>query len=107
MNTRSADTRTCRHESLNNGVDYEWLYLSSNSFSIKDPAAGASDDWYKGVLNARFAYTVELRDTGYHGFVLPANQIIPRLLKSGLKIKDWCRLCTKTNKRLFWAWFFR
>ena len=49
-----------------------------------DPAAGASDDWYKGVLNARFVYTVELRDTGYHGFVLPPDQIKPRLLESGL-----------------------
>ena len=51
---------------------------------ISDPAAGASDDWYKGVLNARFVYTVELRDTGYHGFVLPPDQIKPRLLESGL-----------------------
>ena len=42
-----------------------------------DPAAGASDDWYKGVLKARFAYTIELRDTGRHGFVLPADQIKP------------------------------
>jgi len=41
------------------------------------PAAGASDDWYKGVLKARFAYTVELRDTGRHGFVLPEDQIQP------------------------------
>jgi len=41
------------------------------------PAAGASDDWYKGVLKARFAYTIELRDTGRHGFVLPADQIKP------------------------------
>ena len=86
MNTRSTDTRTGRHENLNSGVDYEWLHLSSNNFSIKDPAAGASDDWYKGVLKARFVYTVELRDTGFHGFVLPAYQIIPRLLKLGLKL---------------------
>ena len=44
---------------------------------LLDPAAGASDDWYKGVLGARFAYTVELRDTGLHGFILPADQIQP------------------------------
>ena len=55
---------------------------------ISDPAAGASDDWYKGVLNSRFVYTVELRDTGHHGFVLPPNQIKPRFIESGLiKIK--------------------
>jgi len=41
------------------------------------PAAGASDDWYKGSLGTRFAFTTELRDTGRHGFVLPADQIIP------------------------------
>ena len=42
-----------------------------------DPAAGASDDWYKGVLGSRFAYTTELRDTGKNGFVLPEDQIQP------------------------------
>merc|ERR1712226_232201 len=46
------------------------------------PASGASDDWYKsprseGGLGARFAYTIELRDTGTHGFILPENQIKP------------------------------
>jgi len=41
------------------------------------PAAGASDDWYKGSLGTRFSFTTELRDTGRHGFILPADQIIP------------------------------
>jgi len=41
------------------------------------PAAGASDDWYKGVLGARFSFTTELRDTGRHGFILPKSQIKP------------------------------
>jgi len=41
------------------------------------PAAGASDDWYKGVLGSRFSFTTELRDTGAHGFLLPKDQIIP------------------------------
>ena len=45
--------------------------------NIIDPAAGASDDWYKGVLEARFVYTTELRDTGRYGFRLPPDQIIP------------------------------
>jgi len=40
------------------------------------PAAGAADDWYKGVLGSRFAFTTELRDTGRYGFVLPPDQII-------------------------------
>jgi len=41
------------------------------------PASGAADDWYKGVLGSRFAFTVELRDTGNYGFLLPPEQIIP------------------------------
>jgi len=41
------------------------------------PAAGASDDWYKGSLGSRFSFTTELRDTGRYGFILPAEQIIP------------------------------
>jgi len=41
------------------------------------PAAGASDDWYRGGLGVRYAFTTELRDTGNYGFELPANQIIP------------------------------
>merc|ERR1712002_339533 len=32
------------------------------------PAAGASDDWYKGGLGTRYAFTTELRDTGRYGF---------------------------------------
>ncbi|TRY74919.1 hypothetical protein TCAL_04987 [Tigriopus californicus] len=39
------------------------------------PAAGDANDWYTGVLKARFTYTVELRDQGY-GFLLPPEQII-------------------------------
>ena len=46
-------------------------------FNFTDPAAGASDDWYKGVVDARFVYTSELRDTGRYGFRLPPRQIIP------------------------------
>ena len=52
------------------------LYNISDLY-CSDPAAGASDDWYKGVLGSRFAYTTELRDTGFYGFVLPPDQIIP------------------------------
>ena len=55
-----------------------WNTLHSiTNLHWSDPAAGASDDWYKGVLGSRFAYTTELRDTGFYGFLLPPNQIIP------------------------------
>ena len=40
-----------------------------------DLAAGGSDDWAKGVAGVKYAYTVELKDTGRHGFILPASYI--------------------------------
>jgi len=42
-----------------------------------DSAAGGSDDWAHGAAKIKYAYTVELRDTGDNGFVLPKEQIIP------------------------------
>ena len=52
------------------------------------PASGASDDWYRGGLKTRYAFTTELRDTGYYGFQLPASQIIPsgEELFAGMKV---------------------
>ena len=46
------------------------------------PAAGGSDDWaFDAMLNAGnsgpLSYTLELRDTGTYGFILPASQIEP------------------------------
>lgn len=41
------------------------------------PAAGGSDDWARGVMNIKYAYTIELRDNGNYGFNLPASQIKP------------------------------
>jgi len=58
-----------------NGV-YGTIFDPINSADLY-PAAGASDDWYKGVLGTRFSFTTELRDTGLHGFILPKEQIIP------------------------------
>lgn len=41
------------------------------------PAAGGSDDWAKGTMKIKYAYTIELRDNGRYGFVLPASYIQP------------------------------
>jgi len=51
-------------------------YTVENSAGLY-PAAGASDDWSKGVAQVKFVYTIELRDTGDYGFVAPASEIIP------------------------------
>ncbi len=40
------------------------------------PAAGDSSDWYYGQLGVT-SFTIELRDTGSFGFVLPPDQILP------------------------------
>lgn len=51
-----------------------WLF---NQISLSDIASGGSIDWIKGEKNTGLVYCYELRDTGTHGFVLPADQIIP------------------------------
>lgn len=38
--------------------------------------SGASDDWAKGVAKIKYAYTIELRDTGKYGFILPPSEIL-------------------------------
>lgn len=39
--------------------------------------AGSSDDWAKGVAGIKYSYTIELRDKGSYGFLLPPSQIMP------------------------------
>ncbi|CAL4085605.1 unnamed protein product [Meganyctiphanes norvegica] len=55
------------------GTHYE-IGSSTNTIYA---AAGGSDDWAKGEGGVKYAYTIELRDTGNWGFDLPENQIIP------------------------------
>jgi murein tripeptide amidase MpaA len=40
-------------------------------------ATGSSVDYVNDVVGGDYTFTVELRDTGNYGFVLPANQILP------------------------------
>eukprot|EP00092_Neocalanus_flemingeri_P019908 GFUD01021566.1.p1 GENE.GFUD01021566.1~~GFUD01021566.1.p1 ORF type:complete len:363 (+),score=91.16 GFUD01021566.1:33-1091(+) len=40
-------------------------------------ASGSSTDWAHGEAGIRFTTSMELRDTGSYGFLLPAEQIIP------------------------------
>ena len=37
---------------------------------------GGSDDWAKGGANIKYSYTIELPDTGRHGFLLPAKRAL-------------------------------
>ncbi|KAL9959742.1 hypothetical protein ACROYT_G033097 [Oculina patagonica] len=48
-----------------------------SSAALLYPAAGGSEDWTYGKLGVEYSFSVELRDEGRYGFLLPANQIIP------------------------------
>lgn len=39
-------------------------YTVGPSGSTLYPASGGSDDWAKGTMKMKYAYTIELRDTG-------------------------------------------
>lgn len=56
---------------------YGTHYDIGSSTNVIYAAAGGSDDWAKGEGNVKYAYTVELRDTGAYGFLLPPEQILP------------------------------
>ncbi|PNF25142.1 Carboxypeptidase B [Cryptotermes secundus] len=51
-------------------------YQVGHSPSLLYPTSGGADDWAKGVAGIKYAYTVELRDDGTYGFLLPASQIV-------------------------------
>ena len=52
------------------------MYTVGNSATTLYAASGGADDWAKAILKIKYAYTIELRDTGKHGFVLPAQYIV-------------------------------
>lgn len=56
-------------------IDRE-TYQVGPSATLLYPAAGGSDDWAKSI-GVKYSYTIELRDKGRYGFVLPARYIQP------------------------------
>lgn len=55
---------------------YHTQYKIGSSTNVLYAAAGGSDDWAHGTAGIKYSYTIELRDTGDHGFVLPKEQIV-------------------------------
>lgn len=55
------------------GTRYEYGTISNTLYT----ASGASVDWTYDNAGILYSATVELRDMGQYGFLLPANQIIP------------------------------
>ncbi|KAI0229672.1 Carboxypeptidase B [Lamellibrachia satsuma] len=56
---------------------YNTEYSLGAASSVLYKSAGTSRDWAKGVPRIRYVYTVELRDSGHFGFLLPPDQILP------------------------------
>lgn len=50
-------------------------------------ATGSSVDYVFDVVKADYSFTLELRDTGRYGFVLPAEQILPTGQESFAAVK--------------------
>jgi len=53
------------------------LYRVGPSASILYTASGTASDWAYEKAGIKYSYTIELRDTGNYGFLLPRQQIIP------------------------------
>ena len=52
-------------------------YLNDQVHSLSDALSGSSMDWAAAIANIKYAFTVELRDTGHYRFMLPEEEIIP------------------------------
>jgi len=78
----AADALTAVH-----GTDYEVGSVTE----ILSPGAGGSDDWAKGSGVFKYSYTLEVRDQGRYGFILPPEQIIPTAEETFEAIKVFAR----------------
>ena len=55
------------------GVSFAYGPICSTIYQ----ASGVSVDYTNDVVGSDYTFTIELRDKGNYGFVLPANQIVP------------------------------
>ncbi|XP_058814852.1 zinc carboxypeptidase-like [Topomyia yanbarensis] len=53
------------------------VYTFGNSAQLLYVTSGSTNDYFMGVHGTKLSYTFEFRDTGTHGFALPATQIVP------------------------------
>jgi len=67
---------------IGDGISYEISRNSGKAYTSQKSidlyvTTGTASDWYYGAEGIWAAYTIELRDTGQYGFVLPPAQIVP------------------------------
>ena len=65
------------------GKVYEYGATSDTIY----PASGIAADYAYGQCGIKYSYTVELRDTGRYGFLLPPEEIIPGVVALANYIK--------------------
>ncbi|XP_052864270.1 zinc carboxypeptidase A 1-like [Anopheles cruzii] len=60
---------------------YGTAYEVGTTADVLYIASGSSPDWAHGTHGTPVAATFEFRDNGYHGFILPPDQIIPNAME--------------------------
>lgn len=50
-------------------------YQAAVTHQVLGIAGGGSDDWSRAALGVKYVYTIELRDRGAYGFILPPKYI--------------------------------
>jgi len=70
------------------GAHFNTPYTVGNAGAILYLSSGSSRDWAKGEGGFKWVYTIELRDTGRYGFLLPPDQILPTSIEtwSGIQV---------------------
>ncbi|XP_073979779.1 carboxypeptidase B-like isoform X2 [Rhodnius prolixus] len=68
-------------------------YTVGTSPTLFYARSGSSDDWAKGRAGVKYSFTIELRDKGDYGFLLPASQIIPTGRETFAALKSWAEEC--------------
>ncbi|XP_077452315.1 carboxypeptidase A1-like [Stigmatopora argus] len=76
---------------------YDTRYQYGSIFNTIYPASGGSTDWaYNNGI--KYSFTLELRDMGRYGLLLPANQIIPTAEEAWVALMV---IMDHTSKNLF------
>ena len=70
------------------------MYTVGNSAATLYTSSGIAHDWAKAALKIKYTYTIELRDTGMHGFVLPARYIVPTAEEALAAVNVVTKACT-------------
>lgn len=67
---------------------YQTEYTVGSASDILYRSSGTSRDWAYGVAKIPYVYTIELRDQGEHGFLLPPNQILSSGIETWEGVKN-------------------